>query len=180
VLSCLYAKPMAEQPEKVPFHPIAPRLQNGPKKPHIGPHIHAYREVHKESLGQESDKWWAKVCNDHCGRRTLSNCAQQAHDFLHWDRPFKTVRAGGFTTGDVVWFPEGGLNAAYNCVDRWAFKHPDKVCQSLGVTTNESSSIDFRLLSYTRPMNRTEVAKSLLPSFFVRSPVLPMSSSLLE
>jgi hypothetical protein len=20
-----------------------------------------------------------------------------------------------------------GLNASYNCVDRWAFKHPDKV-----------------------------------------------------
>jgi hypothetical protein len=46
---------------------------------------------------------------------------------LHWDRPFKTVRAGGFKTGDIVWFPEGGLNASYNCVDRWAFKHPDKV-----------------------------------------------------
>ena len=46
---------------------------------------------------------------------------------LHWDRPFKTVRSGGFETGDIVWFPEGGLNASYNCVDRWAFKHPDKV-----------------------------------------------------
>ena len=30
-------------------------------------------------------------------------------------------------TGDIVWFPEGGLNASYNCVDRWAFKHPNKV-----------------------------------------------------
>ena len=143
---------MAEQPERIPIHPIAPRLQNGTKKPHIGPH--AYREVHKESLGQESDKWWAKVCIMFIvGGRTLPNCAQQAHDFLHWDRPFKTVRAGGFTTGDIVWFPEGGLNAAYNCVDRWAFKHPDKVSQSFGVTTDKSSSNDFRLLSYTRPMN---------------------------
>ena len=25
-----------------------------------------------------------------------------------------------------MWFPEGGLNASYNCVDRWAFKNPDK------------------------------------------------------
>lgn len=47
---------------------------------------------------------------------------------LHWDRPFKTVRSGGFETGDIVWFPEGALNASYNCVDRWAFKHPNKVC----------------------------------------------------
>jgi hypothetical protein len=53
---------MAEQPEKIPIHPIAPRLKNGPKKPHIGPHIHAYRAAHKESLGGESDEWWAKVC----------------------------------------------------------------------------------------------------------------------
>ena len=50
-----------------------------------------------------------------------------ARETLHWDRPFHTVRAGGFETGDVVWFPEGGLNASYNCVDRWAYKHPDKV-----------------------------------------------------
>ena len=52
---------------------------------------------------------------------------QMARETLHWDRPFHTVRAGGFETGDIVWFPEGGLNASYNCVDRWAFKHPDKV-----------------------------------------------------
>ena len=50
---------------------------------------------------------------------------------LHWDRPFQTVRAGSFDKGDIVWFPEGGLNASYNCVDRWAFKHPDKVRSSL-------------------------------------------------
>jgi hypothetical protein len=54
-----------------------------------------------------------------------------AHEMLHWDRPFQTVRAGGFETGDIVWFPEGGLNASYNCVDRWAFKHPNKVNTSL-------------------------------------------------
>jgi hypothetical protein len=52
---------------------------------------------------------------------------QVARATLHWDRPFQTVRAGGFETGDIVWFPEGGLNASYNCVDRWAFKHPNKV-----------------------------------------------------
>ena len=52
---------------------------------------------------------------------------QMAHEMLHWDRPFRTVRSGSFENGDIVWFPEGGLNASYNCVDRWAFKHPDKV-----------------------------------------------------
>ena len=53
---------------------------------------------------------------------------QMARETIHWDRPFHTVRAGSFDNGDIVWFPEGGLNASYNCVDRWAFKHPDKVC----------------------------------------------------
>lgn len=53
--------------------------------------------------------------------------SQMARETIHWDRPFQTVRAGSFETGDIVWFPEGGLNASYNCVDRWAFKHPDKV-----------------------------------------------------
>ena len=44
------------------IHPVAPRLKNGPKVPHIGPHIHAYRSIHSQTLGHESDKWWAKVC----------------------------------------------------------------------------------------------------------------------
>lgn len=52
---------------------------------------------------------------------------QAARENLSWDTPFKTVRHGGFEHGDVSWFPEGRLNASYNCVDRWAFKNPDKV-----------------------------------------------------
>ncbi|KAF9019367.1 acetate--CoA ligase [Hymenopellis radicata] len=58
--------------------------------------------------------------------RHVLTAVQKAREILHWDRPFQTVRAGGFETGDIAWFPEGGLNASYNCVDRWAFKHPDK------------------------------------------------------
>ena len=43
------------------IHPVAPRLKNGHKVPHIGPHIHAYRAAHSQTVGHESDKWWAKV-----------------------------------------------------------------------------------------------------------------------
>jgi acetyl-CoA synthetase len=60
----------------------------------------------------------------------LFSCAdsqrQTARETLHWDRPFHTVHSGSFKNGDIVWFPEGGLNASYNCVDRWAYKHPEK------------------------------------------------------
>ncbi|KAJ8462925.1 hypothetical protein ONZ45_g17763 [Pleurotus djamor] len=101
---------MSDAPEVVPIHPVAPRILKGRKRPHVGPHYHAYKQAHEETVGHESDKWWRHM----------------AKETLHWDRPFQTVRSGGFETGDIVWFPEGGLNASYNCVDRWAFKHPDK------------------------------------------------------
>jgi len=52
---------MAEQEQTIPIHPIAPRLKSGPKTPHIGPHIDDYRRAHKETVGHESDSWWAKV-----------------------------------------------------------------------------------------------------------------------
>jgi len=36
-------------------------LKAGPKQPHIGPDINAYQSAHKETVGPDSDKWWAKV-----------------------------------------------------------------------------------------------------------------------
>lgn len=52
---------------------------------------------------------------------------QMAKEHIYWHRPYSTVMAGSFEAGDVQWFPEGGLNVSYNCVDRWAYKHPNKV-----------------------------------------------------
>ncbi|KAG8216213.1 hypothetical protein J3R82DRAFT_8246 [Butyriboletus roseoflavus] len=101
---------MAESTESVPTHPVAPRLKNGPRTPHLGPDIDAHTAAHALTIAEDSDEWWAKV----------------ARETLHWDRPFQNVRAGGFESGDIVWFPEGGLNASYNCVDRWALKYPDR------------------------------------------------------
>lgn len=46
---------------------------------------------------------------------------------LYWHRDFSTVTTGSFEHGDIAWFPEGALNASYNCVDRWAYKDPNKV-----------------------------------------------------
>jgi len=95
-------------PPQVSLHPVASRVRE--RKSHVGPDIHSYQAAHAQSVGHESDNWWAAM----------------ARGMLHWDRPFYTVRSGGFETGDIAWFPEGALNASYNCVDRWAFKHPDK------------------------------------------------------
>jgi acetyl-CoA synthetase len=52
---------MADIPEPIPIHPVAPRLKGAHKKPHVGPHIDAYKVAHSETIGHESDKWWAKV-----------------------------------------------------------------------------------------------------------------------
>ncbi|KIJ16586.1 hypothetical protein PAXINDRAFT_11037 [Paxillus involutus ATCC 200175] len=112
----------------VPIHPVAPRLLNGPKVPHIGPDIDAYRTAHTQTIGDGSDEWWAKV----------------ARETLYWDRPFQSVRAGGFVTGDIVWFPEGALNASYNCVDRWAHKNPDKTA----IIYEADEPGDGRLVTY--------------------------------
>ncbi|KAG9103441.1 acetyl-CoA synthetase [Ceratobasidium sp. 370] len=93
-------------------HDVAPRMKgtDGRPKPHVGPGLDDYKAVHAQTVGADSDEWWAKA----------------AKETLYWHRPFETVRSGSFENGDIAWFPEGGLNASYNCLDRWAFQTPDK------------------------------------------------------
>jgi acetyl-CoA synthetase len=47
--------------EPVPIHPVAPRLKNGPKKPHVGPTIDDYKALHAQSIGPNSDEYWSKA-----------------------------------------------------------------------------------------------------------------------
>ena len=56
---------MAEH-EHAPIHPVAPRLRNGPKKPHVGPTRDHYHEHHSQTVGEQSDKWWEKVSTYKC------------------------------------------------------------------------------------------------------------------
>ncbi|BGP34062.1 acetyl-coenzyme A synthetase 2 [Rhodotorula toruloides] len=71
---------------------------------------------------RESNFIWSAQCE--ALRTALEDIMAKEH--LYWHRPYTTVQAGSFTAGDVQWFPEGGLNVSYNCVDRWAYKHPNK------------------------------------------------------
>ena len=43
---------------------------------------------------------------------------------------------GGCGAGEVIGFPEGDLNTAYYCVDRWAFRHSNKVSPVLPYITS--------------------------------------------
>ncbi|KAJ7758195.1 hypothetical protein DFH07DRAFT_818989 [Mycena maculata] len=108
----------ATPPEAAPVktYPVAPRLVPGHADhptgtPHVSPDIAAYKAAHALTVGEGSDAWWA----------------EQAKEMLTWIHPPRTVRAGAFATGDIAWFPDGTLNAAYNCVDRHAFASPDAV-----------------------------------------------------
>lgn len=138
---------MADTHIGVSLHPIASRLVNKAPKPHIGPDIDAYRSVYAQSVGSTSDAWWADI----------------ARESLHWDRPFTTVRSGSFVQGNIVWFPEGGLNAAYNCVDRWAFKDPSKV--SFHSPPSFLAHTANRLPLFTRLMSPVKAASSPMANF---------------
>jgi acetyl-CoA synthetase len=79
-----------------------------PHKPHLSG-LDDYQKLYKESI-ESPKKFWAKL----------------ARELLTWERDFQTVHSGSFANGDNAWFLEGRLNASYNCVDRHAFKHPNK------------------------------------------------------
>ncbi|KAK4057085.1 acetyl-coenzyme A synthetase 2 [Microbotryomycetes sp. JL221] len=100
----------AEHSYDAPTHEIAARTagkDSSRPKPHA--HTQEYERLYKESIENTHD-FWDKMAKEH----------------LYWHRPYSTVQAGSFEAGDVQWFPEGGLNVSYNCVDRWAYKHPNK------------------------------------------------------
>ncbi|POS84896.1 acetyl-coenzyme A synthetase-like protein 1, partial [Erysiphe pulchra] len=68
-----------------------------------------YQKLYQESINDPS-KFWGKL----------------ARELLTWQRDFQTVQSGSLANGDIGWFLEGQLNASYNCVDRHAFKNPQK------------------------------------------------------
>ena len=47
--------------DSVPTHPVPPRLRDGAEVPYVGPNFEAYRKAHVETVGENADKWWAKV-----------------------------------------------------------------------------------------------------------------------
>ncbi|KAL5398826.1 hypothetical protein PMIN02_001199 [Paraphaeosphaeria minitans] len=100
------------------------------KHPHTKPHLDGlehYQKLYKESI-QDPHKFWGNL----------------ARDLLTWERDFQTVHAGSFENGDNAWFVEGRLNASYNCVDRHAFKNPDKPA----IIYEADDAADGRIITY--------------------------------
>ena len=67
-----------------------------------------YQKEYAEAL-ENSEEFWAK----------------RARLYLTWGKEFTINYNGSF--GKDEWFPDGQLNACYNCIDRWAVSTPDKV-----------------------------------------------------
>ncbi|KWU46025.1 acetate--CoA ligase [Rhodotorula sp. JG-1b] len=90
-----------------PTHPVSKRNDGSGHKPHANEE--SYAAMYRESIDKPNE-FWDRMAKEH----------------IYWHRPYSTVQAGSFEAGDVQWFPEGGLNVSYNCVDRWAYKTPNK------------------------------------------------------
>ncbi|KAG0241527.1 acetyl-CoA synthetase [Actinomortierella wolfii] len=100
---------MSEHPDD-PIFPIPARLQGGKyPQPYISS-LEQYQKMHRESI-ENPEAFFGKL----------------ATELLSWSKPFHTVKHGSLEHGDVAWFLEGKLNAAYNAVDRHALANPDKV-----------------------------------------------------
>lgn len=76
-----------------------PVPNNFSKKTHINQQ--QYQALYQYSIS-DPDNFWA----------------EQAKKFIHWFKPWETVKSGNFEQLNVRWFIGGKLNACYNCVDR--------------------------------------------------------------
>ena len=60
-----------------------------------------YDAIHQKAL-EEPEEFWGS----------------RARQLLHWFKPFERVLDADYTEHQYSWFPEGRLNAAFNCIDR--------------------------------------------------------------
>ncbi|KAK0634617.1 hypothetical protein B0T17DRAFT_480532 [Bombardia bombarda] len=120
------ARVVAEAHEVDTFHPPQKMLAKHPSKPHLAS-LEEYQQMYKESI-TEPKQFWGRM----------------ARELLTWTKDFETVHSGSLEGGDNAWFLEGELNASYNCVDRHAFKDPNKVA----IIYEADEPTDGRTLTY--------------------------------
>ncbi|QLQ82330.1 hypothetical protein HG537_0H00910 [Torulaspora globosa] len=89
---------------------------------------------------------------------------EKAREFLDWDKPFSKVKSGSLEKGDVAWFLNGELNAAYNCVDRHAFANPSKVA----LIYEADDEKDNRVITFGELLRQVSEVAGVLKSWGVR------------
>ncbi len=85
-----------------------------PVKADIAKHTHInndqYLALYKQSIDQPEVFW-----------------AEQAENFLDWQKPWEQVLQYDYPKGDIKWFEGGTLNVSVNCVDRHIEARGDQV-----------------------------------------------------
>ena len=116
-LSSLPSSPFSTNAKPSPTSADHPENQLHPPPPALtsAAHIRSlpdYQKQYNQSLSDPAAYWH-----------------QQANELIHWQTPPSRERAmqGSFEEGKVEWFVDGRLNAADNCIDRHAKRHPNKV-----------------------------------------------------
>ena len=89
-----------------------------------------YSSMYDNSL-QNNDEFWADQ-------------AQR----VDWIKKFTKIKDIKYSKDDVSikWFEDGNLNVSYNCIDRHAKNHPDKVA-NLGEKLKELASKESKLIN---------------------------------
>lgn len=143
---------MAETAEVPPIHPVAPRLKSGHKKPHVGPHIDDYRAAHKETVGHESDGWWARVC--------VSRQALEEPLLMVW----VTASPCDASLGSPIQDRQGWQlrDWRHRLVPRGWFKRVLQLCRSLGFQTPQQGTrinltSEQRLSNLINPVIKTAI-----------------------
>jgi len=87
-----------------------------------------------------------------------------ANSWIDWFRPHDEVMSGSFEVGDVTWFKNGKLNVSFNCVDRWAKQHPDKVA----IIWESNEPGEGKKITYTELYQEVCRAANVLKSMGIR------------
>lgn len=86
-----------------------------------------YQEWYQQSL-ENPEKFWA----------------EQAQQFITWDKKWEKVLSGSWQTYDVKWFQGGKLNACVNCLDR----HLEKRGQQTAILWEGDDPSEIKKISY--------------------------------
>ncbi|MCP5450800.1 MAG: acetate--CoA ligase [Gammaproteobacteria bacterium] len=89
-----------------------------------------YLEMYKRSVDDPEGFW-----------------AEQAQQFLSWDKPWDKVLDWDFTKGHIRWFEGGKLNVSHNCLDRHLATRGDQIAIIWeGDSPNEDKKITYKQL----------------------------------
>jgi len=93
--------------------------------------LETYNEMYRRSI-EEPDAFWA----------------EEAEDFLDWEKRWDEVCSYDFTTGEANWFAGGKLNVTVNCIDRHLAARGDQTAIIWeGDDPQESAYITYNELS---------------------------------